>query len=135
MLCVFSSTLIQYKIIFALGGMVNHTLALNMSVAEKESRTRISSRNISDFKGTCISSDADIELYDNGPFAWSPAVEGGIVSTSLIGTLVGMILSLHIYTYLDARLVYSLSLILAGVLSIATPFLALLGGLQVTTLS
>ena len=128
MLCVFSSTLIQYKIIFALGGMVNHTLALNMSVAEKESRTRISSKNISDFKGTCISSDADIELYDSGPFAWSPAVEGGIVSTSLIGTLVGMILSLHIYTYLDARLVYSLSLILAGVLSIVTPFLALIGG-------
>ena len=76
MLCVFSSTLIQYKIIFALGGMVNHTLALNMSVAEKESRTRISSKNISDFKGTCISSDADIELYDNGPSAWSLVLEG-----------------------------------------------------------
>ena len=71
MLCNFSSTLIQFKIIFALGGMVNNTLVLNLSVVEKESRTRISSKNISDFKGTCISSDADIELYDNGPFAWS----------------------------------------------------------------
>ena len=63
MLCNFSSTLIQFKIIFALGGMVNNTLVLNLSVVEKESRTRISSKNISDFKGSCISSDADIELY------------------------------------------------------------------------
>ena len=85
--CVFSATLIQYKIIFALGGMVNHTLVRNLS--EETPLSNLSSSQ--DFPGTCISKTSANKLYHIGPFAWSPAVESGIISTSLIGTQTGRV--------------------------------------------
>jgi len=118
---VFSATLIQYKIIFALGGMVNHTLVRNLS-----EEAVLNNLNTSiDFPGTCISKTSTDKLNHIGPFAWSPAVESGIISTSLIGTLTGMVLVLHVYNYLDARLVYSATLFISGLLCIVTPVIGI----------
>ena len=72
-LCVFSQTLLQYNIIFALGGMVNHTLA------DWEEWQLVKPRNLT-FPGTCIEEkgllEGNVTVYKDGPFPWDAEVEG-----------------------------------------------------------
>ena len=114
-LVIFSATLLQYKVIFALGGMVNHTLV---------DKTTKNATDVKDIAGTCIAKNNQ-KLYNNGPFAWTPAMEGMIVSTNLVGSMAGMVLALFIYNYLDMRLVLSSVLVFSGILSVVTPVLSL----------
>jgi len=104
--------------------MVNHTLVRNLS--EETPLSNLSSSQ--DFPGTCISKTSANKLYHIGPFAWSPAVESGIISTSLIGTQTGLVLVLYVYNYLDARLVYSVTLLISGLLCLVTPSIGTNGG-------
>ena len=122
-LCIFNATILQYKIIFALGGMVNHTLIDN---PENLKNTTL---NV-DFPGTCISKDRASQegLFDDGPFDWSPAIESVVVSSGLFGCMAGMAVALFIYDILDSRLIISSTFFIAGLLTIVTPPLATLGG-------
>jgi len=118
-----NATILQYKIIFALGGMVNHTLIDN---PENLKNTTLNA----DFPGTCISKDraSQEDLFDDGPFDWSPAIESVVVSSGLFGCMAGMAVALFIYDILDSRLIISSTFCIAGLLTIVTPPLATLGG-------
>ena len=122
-LCIFNATILQYKIIFALGGMVNHTLIENADIMKNTTSS-------TDFPGTCISKDVKRrdKLFDDGPFDWSPAIESLVVSAGLFGCMTGMAVSLFIYDILDSRLIISSTFFIAGLLTIVTPPLATLGG-------
>ena len=129
-LCIFNATILQYKIIFALGGMVNHMLIDN---PENVKNTTL---NV-DFPRTCISKDraSKEDLFDDGPFDWSPAIESVVVSSGLFGCMAGMAVALFIYDILDSRLIISSTFFIAGLLTIVTPPLATLGGHTATWLS
>ena len=122
-LCIFNATILQYKIIFALGGMVNHTMI------ENAGNTVNTTFNV-DFPGTCISKDRASRgnLFDDGPFDWSPTIESVVVSAGLFGCMSGMAVALFIYEILDSRLIISSTFFIAGLLTIVTPPLATFGG-------
>ena len=124
-MCIFNATILQYKIIFALGGMVNHTMI------ENAGNTVNTTFNV-DFPGTCISKDRASRgnLFDDGPFDWSPTIESVVVSAGLFGCMSGMAVALFIYDILDSRLIISSTFFIAGLLTIVTPPLATLGGSQ-----
>ena len=122
-LCIFNATILQYKIIFALGGMVNHTMI------ENAGNLKNTTFDV-DFPGTCIAKDRESRgnLFDDGPFDWSPAIESVVVSAGLFGCMAGMAAALFIYNILDSRLIISSTFFIAGVLTLVTPPLATLGG-------
>ena len=99
-LCVFSQTLLQYNIIFALGGMVNHTLA------DLEEWKLVKPRNLT-FPGTCIAEkgllEGNISVYKDGPFPWDAEVEGLINATISAGMMVGTLMTLFVYDYINLR--------------------------------
>jgi len=133
-LCVFSQTLLQYNIIFALGGMVNHTLAdwEEWPLVEKE---RISG-NLT-FPGTCIKMKFGedgmlggevVNVYKDGPFPWDAEDEGLINAIISAGMMVGTLMTLFVYDHIDGNLVFAISLGFPGFINILTPTFAVYGG-------
>ena len=118
--CIFTATILQYKIIFALGGMVNHTLA------DGEIKSDNGSYASTEDGKTCVlkTKVANQKLYDDGPFKWNPGVEGMVVSAGLFGCMAGMVVALFIYDTLDSRLIVSVTFGISGALTIATPLVS-----------
>ena len=124
-LCVFSQTLLQYNIIFALGGMVNHTLA------DWEEWKLVKPRNLT-FPGTCIQEkgllEGNVTVYKDGPFPWDAEVEGLINAIISAGMMVGTLMTLFVYDYINGRLVFAIALGFPGFINILTPVFAVSGG-------
>ena len=132
-LCVFSQTLLQYNIIFALGGMVNHTLAdwEEWQVIEEEQV-----HGDLNFPGTCIKVGDEglmggkVDIYDDGPFPWDAEIEGLINAIISAGSMVGTLMTLFVYDHIDGNLVFAIALGFPGLISILTPIFAENGGYQ-----
>jgi len=130
-LCVFSQTLLQYNIIFALGGMVNHTLA---EWEEWPWVDQVEVHGDTNFPGTCIKMGEDgltggkVEVYKDGPFPWDAEIEGLINAIISAGMMVGTLMTLFVYDYIDGNLVFAVSLGFPGLISIMTPTFAVNGG-------
>ena len=125
-MCIFSQTLLQYNIIFALGGMVNHTLA------DWEEWPLVHPKNITEVPGTCIDEEAllqgHIVIIKDGPFPWDAKIEGLINGIISVGMMVGTLMTLFVYDYLNGRLIFAVALGFAGFLNVLAPVFAVHGG-------
>ena len=67
----------------------------------------------------------------------STIIKGHILlwDTLYLYTFSGMVAALHVYNYIDARLVYSLTLIVPGVVCLLTPLLAMDGNYVIVALA
>jgi hypothetical protein len=64
----------------------------------------------------------------DGPFVWTDDIEALINLIVAVGAILGTLLTLVVYDYLNGRCVYALALGAAGLLNILTPSFAVAGG-------
>ena len=93
-LCIFCQTLLQYNAMFALGGMVNHTLADWETMEEWTESMRMILEGKKPNADTCTDRKLNMghDDIEDGPFPWDSAIEGFINSIINVGSVIGILM-------------------------------------------
>ncbi|XP_023334822.1 uncharacterized transporter slc-17.3 isoform X3 [Eurytemora carolleeae] len=126
-LCLVSVTMIRNNIAYALDGMINHTAVDWPPPGQRKHFHGI------DHVDTCVmvlneSDGCHGPTIQDGPFPWNNSIEALLNMIIAIGSLIGTLVTLIVYDYINMRFVFSLCLAYAGFLNIITPPIAKEGG-------